>query len=250
MPTLEDLGRLMNARTRLVCVTHASNLLGSINPIREIADFVHARGALICVDGVAYAPHRAIDVRELDVDYYVFSLLQDLRAALCRHVRPPRPAARARRPLPLFLRQGQSAREAGARQPLLRARLGRRRHRRLSRGLAGSEGRAAIERPSTASRRTRPRSESGCLHGCAGATGSASSATEARMRHCVYRRSASPSMAIRLSDIVAAIDDARLGVRHGDFHSRRLIRGTGPGAMPASSASRWCTTIPWRKSTG
>ena len=73
MPKLEDLGRLMTARTRLVCVTHASNLLGSINPIRAIADFVHERGALICVDGVAYAPHRAIDVQELDVDYYVFS---------------------------------------------------------------------------------------------------------------------------------------------------------------------------------
>jgi cysteine desulfurase family protein (TIGR01976 family) len=73
-PDLEALGRLMGPRTRLVCVTHASNILGTINPIRDIADFVHARGAKICVDGVAYAPHRAIDVQRLDVDYYVFSL--------------------------------------------------------------------------------------------------------------------------------------------------------------------------------
>ena len=73
MPSLDTLDALMSVRTRLVCVTHASNLLGSINPIRQIADFVHARGARICVDGVAYAPHRAIDVQELDVDYYVFS---------------------------------------------------------------------------------------------------------------------------------------------------------------------------------
>ena len=43
-------------------------------PIREIADFVHARGAQICVDAVAYAPHRAVDVQAFDVDYYVFSL--------------------------------------------------------------------------------------------------------------------------------------------------------------------------------
>ncbi|MGJ8573265.1 MAG: cysteine desulfurase-like protein [Hoeflea sp.] len=71
---LADLAPLMSERTRLVCVTHASNILGSINPIREIADFVHARDAQLCVDAVAYAPHRAIDVQAFDADYYVFSL--------------------------------------------------------------------------------------------------------------------------------------------------------------------------------
>lgn len=71
---LADLAPLMSDRTKLVCVTHCSNILGSINPIREIADFVHARGAQICVDAVAYAPHRAVDVQAFDVDYYVFSL--------------------------------------------------------------------------------------------------------------------------------------------------------------------------------
>lgn len=71
---LTDLASLMSERTKLVCVTHCSNILGSINPIREIADFVHARGAKICVDAVAYAPHRAVDVQAFDVDYYVFSL--------------------------------------------------------------------------------------------------------------------------------------------------------------------------------
>lgn len=71
---LADLQHLMSERTKMVCVTHVSNILGSINPIREIADFVHARGAKICVDAVAYAPHRAVDVQAFDVDYYVFSL--------------------------------------------------------------------------------------------------------------------------------------------------------------------------------
>lgn len=71
---LLDLEPLMSARTKLVCVTHVSNILGSINPVREIADFVHARGARICVDAVAFAPHRAVDVQAFDVDYYVFSL--------------------------------------------------------------------------------------------------------------------------------------------------------------------------------
>ena len=71
---LSDLAPLMNDRTRLVAVTHVSNILGQMNPIAEFARFVHERGARICVDAVAYAPHRAIDVRAWDVDYYVFSL--------------------------------------------------------------------------------------------------------------------------------------------------------------------------------
>jgi cysteine desulfurase family protein (TIGR01976 family) len=71
---LADLDPLLTDRTRLVAVTHTSNILGTINPIRAIADRVHAHGALICVDGVAYAPHRRIDVQALDVDFYAFSL--------------------------------------------------------------------------------------------------------------------------------------------------------------------------------
>ncbi len=71
---LADLAPLMTDRTRLVAVTHVSNILGQVNPVAEIARFVHDHGARICVDAVAYAPHRAIDVRAWDVDYYVFSL--------------------------------------------------------------------------------------------------------------------------------------------------------------------------------
>jgi len=70
----EDLRRLLNPRTRLVAVTHASNVLGRVNPIAEWARLAHAAGARICVDGVAYAPHRRIDVRALDVDFYALSL--------------------------------------------------------------------------------------------------------------------------------------------------------------------------------
>ncbi|HEY8380755.1 MAG TPA: cysteine desulfurase-like protein [Microvirga sp.] len=70
---LEELDRLMSPRTKLVCVTHTSNILGAITPVAEIARFVHERGARICVDAVAYAPHRAVDVTSWDVDYYVFS---------------------------------------------------------------------------------------------------------------------------------------------------------------------------------
>ena len=71
---LEDLDALMTDRTRLVAVTHVSNILGTINPVDEIAEFVHQRGALICVDCVAYAPHRAVDVQAWDVDFLAFSI--------------------------------------------------------------------------------------------------------------------------------------------------------------------------------
>lgn len=70
---LEDLEPLMGPRTRLVALTHASNILGTINPIQAIANRVHQRGAMICVDGVGYVPHRLVDVQALDVDFYVFS---------------------------------------------------------------------------------------------------------------------------------------------------------------------------------
>ncbi|WP_322743697.1 cysteine desulfurase-like protein [Vasconcelosia minhoensis] len=70
---LADLAALMTPRTRLVALTHVSNLLGTLNPIPEITQFVHDRGAMVCVDGVAYAPHRLVDVQAWDVDFYAFS---------------------------------------------------------------------------------------------------------------------------------------------------------------------------------
>ncbi|MGY9047214.1 hypothetical protein P775_19265 [Puniceibacterium antarcticum] len=71
---LQDLEPLMTERTKLVCVHHASNILGWMNPVKDFAAFVHEKGAKLCVDGVAYAPHRAIDVQDWDVDYYIFSM--------------------------------------------------------------------------------------------------------------------------------------------------------------------------------
>jgi cysteine desulfurase family protein (TIGR01976 family) len=71
---LEDLAALMTERTRLVCFTQASNLVGSVHDVAALTRLVHERGARVCVDGVAYAPHRPIDVRGWDVDYYVFSI--------------------------------------------------------------------------------------------------------------------------------------------------------------------------------
>lgn len=70
---IDDLDSLITTKTRLVALTHVSNILGTINPIKQIAKHVHERGALICVDGVAYAPHRLIDVADWDVDFYAYS---------------------------------------------------------------------------------------------------------------------------------------------------------------------------------
>jgi len=70
---IEDLKALLSNKTKLVAVTHTSNVLGTINPIKKIAKIVHEAGALICVDGVAYAPHRKVDVQDWDVDFYTFS---------------------------------------------------------------------------------------------------------------------------------------------------------------------------------
>jgi cysteine desulfurase family protein (TIGR01976 family) len=70
---LGDLEALLSYKTKLVAMVHVSNILGTINPIREAAALAHDAGALICVDGVAAAPHRCIDVQESDADFYCFS---------------------------------------------------------------------------------------------------------------------------------------------------------------------------------
>jgi len=64
----------MSAKTVFVACTHASNVLGTIHDVGTIAQEVHkVRGALLCVDGVALAPHRGVDVGALGVDFYAFS---------------------------------------------------------------------------------------------------------------------------------------------------------------------------------
>ena len=70
----EDLLPLMTEKTRLVAFTHVSNVLGTIHPVKELTSMIHRHGAMVCVDAVAYAPHRIINVTDWDVDFYVFSL--------------------------------------------------------------------------------------------------------------------------------------------------------------------------------
>jgi len=86
---LDELDKLMTDKTKLVTFTHVSNLLGTINDVKEITRFVHDRGALVCVDAVAYAPHRAVDVQDWNVDFYALSLYKTYgphhAALFCRY---------------------------------------------------------------------------------------------------------------------------------------------------------------------
>ena len=70
---LDDLQRKLTKKTKLVAVGYASNAVGTINPVAEIAKLVHSAGALIFVDAVHYAPHGAIDVQALDCDFLACS---------------------------------------------------------------------------------------------------------------------------------------------------------------------------------
>ncbi|MGA8542101.1 MAG: cysteine desulfurase [Thermoplasmata archaeon] len=70
---LDELDHLLGPRTKVVTVTHASNVLGTVNPVREIADRAHAAGAIVVVDAAQSAPHRPIRVDELGADLLAFS---------------------------------------------------------------------------------------------------------------------------------------------------------------------------------
>jgi cysteine desulfurase family protein (TIGR01976 family) len=71
--SLENLRAVLSERTRIVALPHVSNLIGQIEDVRAVCELAHSVGARVVADGVAYAPHRAIDVRELGVDWYVYS---------------------------------------------------------------------------------------------------------------------------------------------------------------------------------
>jgi cysteine desulfurase / selenocysteine lyase len=69
----DEYRKLFNDRTKFVAVTHVSNALGTVNPIKEMIDFAHGRGVPFLVDGAQAAPHLQVDVQALDCDFYCFS---------------------------------------------------------------------------------------------------------------------------------------------------------------------------------
>jgi len=70
---MEHAAELIDEDAEMVSVVHASNVLGTVNPMRELADLAHEQDALILGDGAQSVPNRPVDVKELDVDFYVFS---------------------------------------------------------------------------------------------------------------------------------------------------------------------------------
>ena len=70
---MDEFAKLIGPRTRIVAVTHVSNALGTVNPVREIIDLAHRRGVPVLVDGAQAVPHFAVDVQSLDCDFYAFS---------------------------------------------------------------------------------------------------------------------------------------------------------------------------------
>jgi cysteine desulfurase/selenocysteine lyase len=69
----EALTALLSPRTRIVAVSHVSNSLGTINPIRDIIEQAHGAGAMVLIDGAQAVPHLTVDVQALDCDFYAFS---------------------------------------------------------------------------------------------------------------------------------------------------------------------------------
>jgi cysteine desulfurase / selenocysteine lyase len=70
---MEEYKKLLSDKTKLVAVIHISNTLGTINPVKEIIDLAHQKGALVLLDGAQAVPHIKVDVQDLDCDFYAFS---------------------------------------------------------------------------------------------------------------------------------------------------------------------------------
>ncbi len=70
---LDEYGKLLTERTKLVAVTHVSNVFGTVNPVKEIIATAHVKNIPVLIDGAQALPHLKVDVQDLDADFYVFS---------------------------------------------------------------------------------------------------------------------------------------------------------------------------------
>ncbi len=71
---ISDLENLISSKTKIIAVTHCSNIVGSVNNLKKICEIAHKNNIIVIGDGVSYAPHGFPDVKDLDVDFYTFSL--------------------------------------------------------------------------------------------------------------------------------------------------------------------------------
>ncbi|MDB5364375.1 MAG: cysteine desulfurase-like protein [Rhodospirillales bacterium] len=224
---IATLKKLLTDRTRLVAFTHVSNLVGAIHPVAEITRLVRDAGALSVVDGVAFAPHRAVDVQSLGCDFYVLSLYkvfgphQGLLWGKHEHfVRADSLNHRfvAADDLPYKLQPGHQNYElswgAGAIVEYLQ-------------GLGGAKGRAGLEAAYTriaAHEAVLTERVLAFLRGRQRVriVGPASADAAQRVATISFTvDNATPR------DIVAKTDAAGIGLRHGDFYSRDLAEALG-----------------------
>lgn len=70
---MDEYVKLFNERTRIVCITHVSNVLGTINPVKDIVRIAHEHNVPVLIDGAQSSPHMKVDVQDLDCDFYAFS---------------------------------------------------------------------------------------------------------------------------------------------------------------------------------
>ena len=70
---LEEFVRLLSSKTKIAAISHISNALGTVNPMKQMIEIAHQHGVPVLVDGAQAVPHVRIDVRDLDADFYAFS---------------------------------------------------------------------------------------------------------------------------------------------------------------------------------
>ncbi|TNC49171.1 cysteine desulfurase-like protein [Rubellimicrobium rubrum] len=227
---LEDLRALLTDRTRLVCMTHVSNILGQVHPVAEVARIVHEAGARLCVDAVAYAPHRAIDVQAWDVDYYVFSLYKTYgphyavmygKHELLLELDTLYHYFYGKDKVPGKLEPGNPSYECAYSTLALRdylADLG---------GAAGGTVRNRIEAAFGAVTRQEDALVGRLLSYLTSrndvqVVGSSHNASSTRIPTVAFHFDGQNS-----GEIARHMDDHRIAIRHGDFHSRRLVEYLG-----------------------
>lgn len=217
--SLDHLDELLNERTRLVAFSHCSNILGHIEPVEHITRRVHAAGARVFVDGVAFAPHREVDVRKLNVDFYVCSLykvfgphlglLYGRREALLElgninHEYLPADA------LPYKLQPG------GASYELVWGAAG------IVDYFESWQGNAFDDIAAHEQQLIEPLLDFLASQPQVTLYGAASADPRTRLPIIAFR-----SHRHRSADIVARLQEHRLATRHGHFHARRLLERLG-----------------------
>ena len=138
---LDEFEKLLTPRTKIVAITHMSNVLGTVVPIKEVCRIAHARGIPVLVDGSQGAVHLPVDVQDLDCDFYVLHRPQGLRPD--RHRRPLRQARAADGDAALHgRRRDDPRRDRGHASPMPTRRTASRRARRRSSRRSGSARRS------------------------------------------------------------------------------------------------------------